>query len=135
MLPSGIHIFSLMQSTVAVLAIASLAILVVMHHRRDAHLLTQTQEEAILIGAFGLFWFAILVGIRAMNQTPDMSLYAGGHGSNSVAGSNAIAETASRSVGGGVPGREGRNGAKVPGRRAYPCDKDSVYCVVEEWYY
>ena len=26
------------------------------HHLREGHLLTQTQEEMILIGGFGLFW-------------------------------------------------------------------------------
>jgi hypothetical protein len=26
------------------------------HHMREGHLLTQTQEEMILIGGFGLFW-------------------------------------------------------------------------------
>lgn len=29
---------------------------VAQHHVREGHLLTQTQEEMILIGGFGLFW-------------------------------------------------------------------------------
>ena len=29
---------------------------VAQHHLREGHLLTQTQEEMILIGGFGLFW-------------------------------------------------------------------------------
>ena len=29
---------------------------VAQHHMREGHLLTQTQEEMILIGGFGLFW-------------------------------------------------------------------------------
>ena len=35
-----------------------------MHHRREGHLLTQTQEEMVLIAGFALFWmgmFLILV--------------------------------------------------------------------------
>ncbi|TCD66993.1 hypothetical protein EIP91_000673 [Steccherinum ochraceum] len=50
-------VFNMMQSTVAILAVAALAYLVVTHHRREGQVLTQTQEEMLLIGAFGLFWF------------------------------------------------------------------------------
>lgn len=30
---------------------------VTMHHRQESHLLTETQEEMVLIAGFGLFWF------------------------------------------------------------------------------
>ncbi|KAF8076403.1 hypothetical protein FPV67DRAFT_1406461, partial [Lyophyllum atratum] len=46
----------LTQTTVAILAICSMMFLVTMHHRRDGQLLTQTQEEMVLICGFGLFW-------------------------------------------------------------------------------
>ncbi|KAH9077357.1 hypothetical protein EDB83DRAFT_2349659 [Lactarius deliciosus] len=56
-LPSNLHVFALAQTSVAILAIGSLMIFVVTHHRRNGQVLTQDQEEMILIGAFGLFWF------------------------------------------------------------------------------
>ena len=73
--------FTLAQTSVAILAIGTLMILyvikswrsiisapntcvlltcyhsIVTHHRRNGQVLTQDQEEMILIGAFGLFWF------------------------------------------------------------------------------
>jgi hypothetical protein len=44
------------QTSIAMLAIASLMFMITLQHRREAHLLTQTQEEMALIAGFGLFW-------------------------------------------------------------------------------
>lgn len=131
LVPGTLHVFNLLQSSVAILAVAALAFLVVTHHRRDGHMLTQTQEEMILIGAFGLFWFAILVSFRVFRQSGgDLGAgYAGAVGAGSAA---APAVQPATAPGAGVsrttPGQAG-------GRRAppYPCSSDSVYCYVEEW--
>lgn len=65
--------FHLTQTSVAILAILGLFAMsvilmhwtryvnnylfrVIMHHRRDAQLLTQSQEEMVLISSFALFW-------------------------------------------------------------------------------
>ncbi|KAF4574594.1 hypothetical protein EYR36_005942 [Pleurotus pulmonarius] len=53
---SSMQAFHLTQTSVAILAISSLLFLVTMHHRREGHLLTQSQEEMVLIGGFGLFF-------------------------------------------------------------------------------
>ncbi|KAK0242798.1 hypothetical protein EDD85DRAFT_303274 [Armillaria nabsnona] len=53
---SSLHAFHLTQTSVAMMAIASLMLLVMLHHRHEGQLLTQTQEEMILIAGFGLFW-------------------------------------------------------------------------------
>ncbi|KAI0750841.1 hypothetical protein C8Q80DRAFT_534359 [Daedaleopsis nitida] len=115
LVPSSVQTYSLMQTAVAILAIASLAVLVVTHHRRAGDLLTIMQEEMVLITAFGLMWFAILLGWRAYQQR------------GVAPGDAAGADLAS-------PSRTGREGF-TPDRRPYPCSSDSVYCVVEEWSY
>lgn len=120
-IPDSFHIFNMMQSSVALLALASLAVLVVTHHRRDGQLLTQLQEEMILVGAFGLFWFAVLVAFRASRQ-------GGGTSSGAEVGLQRAAQSG-RQAGRSEPQSAG-------GRRPYPCSSDSYYCVVEEygWY-
>lgn len=35
--------------------------------------MTQTQEEMILIGAFGLFWLSVLVALRAFGTRGDVN--------------------------------------------------------------
>ncbi|KAI0375676.1 hypothetical protein BV20DRAFT_1008337 [Pilatotrama ljubarskyi] len=107
-----------MQTSVAILAIASLCLMVVTHHRRHGQLLTQTQEEAVLIVAFGLMWFALLLGWRALYQRSFESSLAGDTGVASVS-----------------QGGRGRNAAQEGFAKPYPCSSDSVYCVVEEWTY
>jgi len=114
-IPHSHHAFNLMQSLVAVLALASLMVLVAHHHRREGGLLTQPQEEMILIGAVGLFWIALLIGFRAYRQSGDV-----GVGGSSNRGR-------SRERGGDAAG----GGGKPP----YPCSGDSAYCIIEEWSY
>ncbi|KAI0776083.1 hypothetical protein BD413DRAFT_260098 [Trametes elegans] len=114
-------LFSLMQTSVAILAIASLGLMVVTHHRRHGELLNQEQEEIVLIVAFGLMWFALMIGWRGLQQRgfdPD------------VGGMTDVATT-SQGGRGSNAAQEGFTGR----RRPYPCPSDSVYCVVEEWTY
>lgn len=86
-------------------------LLVMLHHRREGQLLTQTQEEMVLIAGFGLFWVATLLGWRAFT-----------HGSVSPGQAGAMGATSSH--------REaGFTGGALP----YPCSADDIYCVVEEW--
>ncbi|KAF8897547.1 hypothetical protein BD779DRAFT_386240 [Infundibulicybe gibba] len=78
-LSSSLNLFHLTQTSVAILAIAALMFLVTMHHRRDAHLLTQTQEEMVLIGGFALFWMASLLAWRGFSSHgSDLSYGSGG---------------------------------------------------------
>ncbi|KAH9999330.1 hypothetical protein BJV77DRAFT_584010 [Russula vinacea] len=48
--PSNMRAFTLAQTSVAILAIGSLMVFIVAHHRRNGQLFTQDQEEMILIG-------------------------------------------------------------------------------------
>ncbi|KAI9063200.1 hypothetical protein FKP32DRAFT_1592661 [Trametes sanguinea] len=122
LVPYSTQVFSLMQTSVAILAIASLGLMVVTHHRQRGELLTHTQEEAVLIVAFGLMWFALLIGWRALQQRGfDPSMEPG----------TDLASASSRAGHGGRAANEGF----TEQRRPYPCSSDSVYCVVEEWTY
>ncbi|EKM59068.1 uncharacterized protein PHACADRAFT_25192 [Phanerochaete carnosa HHB-10118-sp] len=114
-IPAATHLhqdfYSLTQTTVAVLALACMAFLVVMHHRQDGRFLSQTQEELILIVGFGLLCLAVVVASRAYREQPV------GIGRASGAGVGSSRKEA------GVTG----------GKRPYPCSNDAVACVVEEW--
>lgn len=110
-LMSSLHAFHLTQTSVAILAILSMMVFVTMHHRREGQLMTQTQEEMVLICAFGLFWVATLLAWRAYSHSA------------------------------GDPGRAGEvdfpvaSAGKQEPRyiRPYPCSSDDIYCVVEEY--
>ncbi|PIL37186.1 hypothetical protein GSI_00878 [Ganoderma sinense ZZ0214-1] len=125
LVPSSVQTYSLMQTAVAILAIASLAVMVLTHHRRSGSFLSQTQEEMVLIAAFGLLWFevgriaAVLLGWRAFQQ----------RGINPGEAANTDLASAT--------GRTSNRYSEgfTPGKRPYPCRSDSVYCVVEEWTY
>ncbi|KAF8914626.1 hypothetical protein CPB85DRAFT_521624 [Mucidula mucida] len=103
----SLHALHLTQTSVAILAILSLMYIVTIHHRREGHVMTQTQEEMILIGGFGLFWIAVLLAWRAYTQ-------GSGHGD--------FDGTVSR-------GQDSYTGSVLP----YPCRADDMYCIVEEW--
>ncbi|KAJ6613427.1 hypothetical protein B0H10DRAFT_2048420 [Mycena sp. CBHHK59/15] len=114
---SFFHVFHLTQTSVAILAVSGLIFLVTMHHRRDGRLLTQTQEEMVLIFCFGLFWMATLLGWRALSARENHSRLTG-----EVDMATAVAgERESRPV--GFTGQV----------RPYPCSIDDAYCVVEEY--
>ncbi len=108
------------------------------HHRRSGSFLSQTQEEVVLIAAFGLMWFgtqpcplarthipyrahvtAVLLGWRAFQQR---GIDPGEAANTDMA--SATGRTSNR-----------YNEGFTPGKRPYPCRSDSVYCVVEEWTY
>ncbi|KAI0832459.1 hypothetical protein BC628DRAFT_1346787 [Trametes gibbosa] len=94
--------------------------MIVTHHRRHGELLTHTQEEVVLLVAFGLLWFAVLIGWRGLHQR-SVDRYADGETS--------LASASQAGRGRNAGAQEGFGG------RPYPCSSDSVYCVVEEWTY
>jgi len=110
---SSPHAIHLTQTTVAILAISALMFLVTMHHRREGHLLTQQQEEMVLIVGFALFWMAALLAWRALSQNS-------GLGDGPAAGSHGV---------GNAMGRGGRRPSSGH------CGKDDIYCIIEEYYY
>ncbi|KAL1747445.1 hypothetical protein HDZ31DRAFT_72215 [Schizophyllum fasciatum] len=111
---SSTSAFHYTQATLAVLSILAMMVLVTLHHRREGHLLTQTQEEMMLIGGFGLFWLAAYMGWRAVRQR---------------SGGEALAP----STGGGGEVRGG--GASNRGGWPYPCSGNDIYCIMEEYTY
>ncbi|KAI0003079.1 hypothetical protein BJV74DRAFT_815378 [Russula compacta] len=115
-LPSNMRAFALAQTSVAILAIGSLMVFIVAHHRRSGQVFTQDQEEMILIGAFGLFWFAFLVAWRAVRQRWS---FEGELGTGGVPSPRRQP---------GFTGNAGRGGYKP-----WPCSRQDVDCVVEEW--
>ncbi|CAG7848790.1 SubName: Full=Uncharacterized protein {ECO:0000313/EMBL:CCA74909.1} [Serendipita indica DSM 11827] len=60
----------LAEMVVAFVGLAALTLFILAHHRKagQARIINQTQEEVILIGIFGLFWVAFLLGLRAWND-------------------------------------------------------------------
>ncbi|KAJ7771379.1 hypothetical protein DFH07DRAFT_804156 [Mycena maculata] len=118
---SFFHVFHLTQTSVAILAVSGLIFLITMHHRRDGHLLTQTQEEMVLIFSFGLFWMAMLLGWRALRER--------GTGSNlrSTSGLESPVDPGVQAV-----NRQQRPAGIRP-VRPYPCGFDDAYCVVEDY--
>lgn len=110
---SSFNAFHLTQTAIAMLAIAALMLFVTMHHRREGHLLTQTQEEMVLIAGFGLFWLAILLAWQGTGQR----------------GTAASPET-----GTGRPESSGQLRERSRGL-PYPCSRGDYYCVVEEYSY
>ncbi|KAI0045292.1 hypothetical protein FA95DRAFT_1468584, partial [Auriscalpium vulgare] len=105
------------QAAVALLATASLMIYIVSHYRRIGPVLTDSQEELILVSAFGLFWLALLVAWRAVRQGSPLAYgHVGDIGGVSTAASPPRRDT-------GFTGKGG----------PWPCSSDDVICVVEEW--
>jgi hypothetical protein len=111
--------FTLAQSAVAILAIGSLMVFIVAHHRRNGQVFTQDQEEMILIGAFGLFWFAFLVAWRAIRQRWSF---------DGEMGLGGVPSAPRRQ-----PGFTGNTGGGGGGSKSWPCSRYDVDCVVEEW--
>ncbi|KAG2367366.1 hypothetical protein BDR07DRAFT_1272443 [Suillus spraguei] len=71
-MPHSIQVIHLTQTSVAMLAIGALIILVVKNHRSGEENrggLSQGQSELVLIAALGAFWLAILLAMRAWNQS------------------------------------------------------------------
>lgn len=110
-----------------------------MHHRREGHLLTQTQEEMVLIGGFALFFigeFPCLVsGGRELRAHCEAALLGWraltcGGATPGSAGEFDIAASS-------YPSTSSRQGepAYMRGVPPYPCASDDIYCVVEEWFF
>jgi len=99
---SSLNAFHLTQTSVAILAILGLFALVILHHRRDGQLLTQSQEEMVLISSFALFWIVLTVAWRALTS-----------GSLDGATSNALS-------------------AGQSGGSSFACASDDLYCIIEE---
>ncbi|KIM90815.1 hypothetical protein PILCRDRAFT_149848 [Piloderma croceum F 1598] len=116
LIPDSMHAFSLTQTALALLAISSLMVTIMIQHRNEDNLLSERQQEFLLIAAFGLAWFAVRVGLRAMNRRS-------GHPSmtGEINARDAMHPNRQRALG------------FAPALRPYPCSADDAYCVVEEW--
>ncbi|KAG1755678.1 hypothetical protein EDB19DRAFT_1625155 [Suillus lakei] len=153
------YVIHLTQTSVTILAIGALIVLVVKHHRTEGEnrVLSQSQEELILIAAFGAFWLEDLyislpLAMRAWGQgSVDIDL---AHPRNMFQSSTGAAQ--SNVVGAGSRGVAGAAQARPPAvaserfqgaasyirqqykpqagfRKPHPCDPNDAYCVVEEW--
>ncbi|KIJ70548.1 hypothetical protein HYDPIDRAFT_122508 [Hydnomerulius pinastri MD-312] len=150
MMPHSIRKFEvihLTQTSVTVLAIGALIFLVVKHHRTQgegARVLSQNQEELILIAAFGAFWLAFLLAMRAFNQQSiDVDL---SHPRHMFSASSGTAESNVVGAGGRRPpaaynapparvagGQDPYGQRKTGYKKEYPCNPYDEYCVTEEW--
>ncbi|KAJ7228660.1 hypothetical protein GGX14DRAFT_554733 [Mycena pura] len=105
-------------AALSILAVSGL--ILTMHHRLDWQLLTQTQEEALLIFCFGMFWMSVLLAWRALRAH-------GGGGAGVPGGSAEIYEARRQ---GTVRGAGMGSSRQL---RPYPCSIDDAYCIVEEY--
>ncbi|KAF8913913.1 hypothetical protein CPB84DRAFT_1757897 [Gymnopilus junonius] len=101
---TSLHAFHLTQTSIAILAISALLFIIMVHHRMDGQIMSQTQEEMAVIGVFALFWVVFLVGYRSF-----MSKQSGG-----------VTDL-------GAPKASSQDWQD-------PCTRDGVYCVYEEYY-
>ncbi|KAF9568887.1 hypothetical protein CPC08DRAFT_702004 [Agrocybe pediades] len=112
---SSLHAFQLTQTSIAILSIAALLFMIMMHHRMDGQMLTRSQEEMATIGIFALFWIVVLVSYRS---------FAGQSGGKSVA--DLVVPKASQDT------------KSASGSYNYwedPCSRGDTYCVYEEYTY
>lgn len=133
LLPADLHVFTLMQTVVAILALAGVMIMVVVHHRRGGGLLTHVQEERILIAVFGLFWLALLIAIRATYQNSTVSVRSGEASLSVVPPRGRPVQSQSGGQNGNQANR--RPPRLTPGGRPWPCSRDDALCIVEEYYW
>ncbi|KAF9221980.1 hypothetical protein BS17DRAFT_756716 [Gyrodon lividus] len=147
MMPHSIQVIHLTQTSVTVLAIGALIFLVIKHNRSGGdRVLSQNQEELILIAAVGAFWLAFLLAMKSFNQSSvDIDLAHPSHlfsASSGTAESNVIGAGARRApVAYNAPpagGASERNAAaygrpKTGYRKEHPCSPYDEYCVTEEW--
>ncbi|KAK7054279.1 hypothetical protein R3P38DRAFT_1496574 [Favolaschia claudopus] len=117
------HVFHLTQTSVAILAVSALMFLIAMHHRRDGHLLTQTQEEMALIASFGLFWMSVLLAWHSLKAQGQ-----GGGDMDFAAGHRGVSDAIMPVV--DVRRKSGFGGQRF---RPYPCAMDDAYCIEEEY--
>ncbi|KAI6034128.1 hypothetical protein BKA83DRAFT_4044697 [Pisolithus microcarpus] len=136
-LPQSMHVVHLTQTSVTILVIVALIFFVVRHHSAEGRFLTRGQEEMIVIAGLGAFWLAVLLAMRAYNQSSiDVDL---AHPRHLFSPSTGNAETNVVGAGGrrapaGYSARERYGDRPKTGyRKEYPCNPNDVYCVVEEW--
>ncbi|GJJ07463.1 hypothetical protein Clacol_001665 [Clathrus columnatus] len=135
----GYVAFSLTSSSVAILALSSLAIMIVAHHTRQGQIMTQTQEEMLLIGAFGLFWLCKRICDPYRNDEEminDLLIFSAFLVILRAYRARDQPEQSNASVTGRSSGTRDR--ASIAGvgsgrRPEWPCRKDSALCIIEEW--
>jgi len=137
LIPDSMHAFTLTQASLALLAISSVMIMIYLQSKGGSdhegerqgdgdgdgdgegegenNLQSHTRQEIMLIAAFGFFWFAFRVALRAMNRR-------GAH--PSTTGEINLRHAMH-------PGT--RRGPGFTQARSYGCAADDAYCVVEEW--
>jgi len=119
-LMNSLRAFHLTQTSVAILSIAALMFLITLHHKQGGRLLTQTQEEMVLIVGFAMFYIAVHLAWRSLTQSHRVAEKEVG------IVTAAAATTHATDLDGTVEQFTDR-------QRPYPCTMDDVYCVVEEW--
>jgi len=67
-IPLSLEAMTAAQTAVTVISLSMLMLLVVTHHRRGGNIVSQAQEEIILIASFGLFWLALMLAYRAFRN-------------------------------------------------------------------
>ncbi|KAJ4478094.1 hypothetical protein J3R30DRAFT_2858897 [Lentinula aciculospora] len=110
---TSLYAFHLTQTSVAILGISGLMFLIAMNHRRGEgqhNLMTQMQEEMVLIVGFGLLWIVVSLGWRAIT----------GRGIES--GSSVLGRSDISSRGGGD-------------ERLHSCSDNDILCIIEEYQY
>ncbi|KAI6047172.1 hypothetical protein EDC04DRAFT_2622050 [Pisolithus marmoratus] len=129
-LPQSMHVIHLTQTSVTILVIVALVFFVVRHHRAEG-------ERLIVIAALGAFWLALLLAMKAYNQSSvDIDL---AHPRHLFSPSTGNAETNIVGAGGrrapaGYSARDRYGDRPKTGyRKEYPCNPNDAYCVVEEW--
>ncbi|KAG6335640.1 hypothetical protein ID866_3456 [Astraeus odoratus] len=139
-MPQSIQVIHLTQTSVTALAIGALIFFVVKHHRSEGErrILTQEQEELVLIAAFGAFWLAFLLAMKAYNQSSiDVDLAHPRHAfspSTGTAETNVVGAGSRRPPAAHSPSRDRYGDRPRTGyRKEYPCNPNDAYCVVEEW--
>ncbi|KAL5507978.1 hypothetical protein ACEPAH_5596 [Sanghuangporus vaninii] len=152
-MPDSLYTFTVTQTSIAIIAISTLMLLVIQHHRRQGRVLTQTQEEMLLLGGFALFSLAAFVAHRAYGQRDvQHSVHDGPaplHEMSEAPSARTTLSPFGHGYGGLEPHRVPRSPVPRPPQRVgvqsegpgglrstpWTCPEDAVRCVVEEWYY
>jgi len=119
-LPDNFYAFTMAQTSIAIIALSAIMLITVAHHHRRGQAMTQTQEEMLLIGAFGLFWLAVLVALRAFGQRDDPTALDHGLMPARTAAGDAYRRTVR---------------SRPEASSSWACGGDAYRCVVEEWGY
>jgi len=109
MVLSSLHAFQLTQMSIAILSISTLLFMIMMHHRMEGQMISQSQEEMAVIAIFALLWVAFLVGYKSYT----MKQGGGNIGTSS-----------------GVP----QVSQELPAWQD-PCLGEGVHCIYEEYSY